>query len=287
MKHIVLLTKPYFINDFEEWYKYHKAMGWTVHVINNRVDMPLDLEMDLEHGDTYEKLDGWPNQWKLFSDILNENRYGFKEGEYIAFIDDDEYLWFYMDYWKKVEEHDPKFEGKQYQSLENFLDEQLFSMKDNNTDVVLVPQTLMSTPFLHSQRPSPLIDFSLFRRDDASAQGKAIVKYHEHYSYNFDHNMGEKGHVPAIVTDDKYIRESVVNGTAISKTTYGAVDHNACLRLYHYHIKSRYDWELKYKRGSAAVDHQWYERNIFANKNFGGYIIPDFTMLETKKLYEL
>jgi hypothetical protein len=44
---------------------------------------------------------------------------------------------------------------------------------------------------------------------------------------------------------------------------------------------------LKYKRGSAAVDHQWYERNIFANKNFGGYIIPDFTMLETKKLYEL
>ena len=44
------------------------------------------------------------------------------------------------------------------------------------------------------------------------------------------------------------------------------------------------DWGKKISRGSAAVDHQWYAEDVRANKYFGEYNIPDFTMLETKKL---
>lgn len=294
MKHIVLLTKTYNINDFDVWYKYHKAMGWTVHAIDNESKETIKSHMNLTNGDTYDKLVGWPDQWKLFSDILNENRFGFSEGELVAFIDDDEYIWFYQDYWKKYEEMNPKFASKTYKSLDAYVDECLAKFPDEN--ILLMPQILMSTPCIHDSRglQTNLIDFATYRRNDASAQGKCIIKYTASLAYDFKYcYTDEQGHIPFVVSayasgfGDHAIRHSVVNGCAISNTTYGAVDPNACLRLYHYHIKTRQDWEMKFNRGSAAVEYQWYDHNIYKNINAGGYIIPDFTMLETKKLYHI
>lgn len=293
MKHIVLLTKTYNVNDFDTWYKYHKAMGWIVHVIDNESKEALKGRMNLTNGDTYDRLVGWPDQWKLFSDILNENRFGFAENELVAFIDDDEYIWFYQDYWKKFEERNPQFAGKTYKTIEEYVDECLANFE--NTSIVLMPQILMSTPCINDSRETKanLIDFSLFRRDDKSAQGKCIIKYKSSLVYNFKHSdTAEQGHVPFTATsqfgfDKNAVRRSVVNGCAISYSTYGSVDPNACLRLYHYHIKSRRDWEEKFNRGSAAVEHQWYNHNIYKNMNAGGYVVPDFTMLQTKRLYNV
>lgn len=280
MKHIVCLTKTYNFADFYKWFEYHKKMGYAIHVIDNESpDSMVNECFNLLKTpvDTYETLSGWPNQWQLFDDILKENRYKFADGDFVAFIDDDEYIWFYHDYWKLVEKHNPEYKGKKYDTVEEYLDR---CLKSTTTCVALMPQILMSTPDVVEERTVRVYEHSLFRRNDKTAQGKVFIKYDHTKTYQFNHDLSEKGHVPLVNGS----RISVVNGVGVSTSTYGNVDPTACLRLYHYHIKSLDDWEKKWNRGSAAVDHQWYDAEIKNNKNFGGYIIPDFTMLETIKL---
>ena len=288
MKHIVCLTKTYNENDFRVWYRYHHAFGYKIHIIDN--ESPAAIHGVIQEGDTYEKIEGWPNQWQLFNDILNENRYDFKQGDLVAFIDDDEFLWYYLDYWKLVEQYDPKFKGKTYESFDTYVTNQMYRQTLMGLGgCILVPQTLMSTHELVEDRPNGMsyVDMSLYRRNDITSQGKAIVMYDPKFKYDFTVRTGkEYGHVPVISKNDpkNETRFSFVNGEGISQSTYGDVDYTACLRLYHYHIKTEWDWKTKFNRGSAAVDHQWYPEEITANKNFGGYDIVDFTMHETKKL---
>ena len=78
-----------------------------------------------------------------------------------------------------------------------------------------------------------------------------------------------------------------MNGKGISQSTYGDTDYTACLRLYHFHIKSEEDWKQKINRGSAAVDHQWYDADVRQNKYFGDYNILDMTLFETMKLMDI
>ena len=299
MKHIICLTKSYNFDDLSVWFKYHDKMGYRIHLIDNDSDPSISsnimywLIKGTEH--TYEQLKGWPNQWQLFSDILNQNRYEFKKGDLIAFIDDDEYLWYYLDYWKLVEQYRPEFKGKVYEPMEDFVNSQMKRQTDMDLPgCVLVPQTLMSTHDLWlGDRTEPYVRTHFYRRNDTSTQGKAIIKYDHKFNYDFTIKTGEEyGHVPVIWNlnknnKDQAQRMSLVNGVGVSKSTYGDVDYNACLRLYHYHIKSDIDWKKKFERGSAAVDHQWYASDVRANKYFGGYDITDFTMLETFKMLGL
>jgi hypothetical protein len=74
------------------------------------------------------------------------------------------------------------------------------------------------------------------------------------------------------------IRVSEVVGSGVSKTTYGITDYTGPVRLYHYHLKSQADWQWKIERGSAAVDHQWYDKDVRKDPYYGGYSVPDFTM---------
>jgi len=299
MKHIICLTKSYNFDDLSVWFKYHDKMGYRIHLIDNDSDPSISsnimywLIKGTEH--TYEQLKGWPNQWQLFSDILNQNRYEFKKGDLITFIDDDEYLWYYLDYWKLVEQYRPEFKGKVYEPMEDFVNSQMKRQTDMDLPgCVLVPQTLMSTHDLWlGDRTEPYVRTHFYRRNDTSTQGKAIIKYDPKFNYDFTIKTGEEyGHVPVIWNlnknnKDQAQRMSLVNGVGVSKSTYGDVDYNACLRLYHYHIKSDIDWKKKFERGSAAVDYQWYASDVRANKYFGGYDITDFTMLETFKLLDI
>lgn len=282
MKHIVCLTKSYNPNDFREWFKYHSKMNYFIHIIDNEsiVDIKkiLDEEFSQNKMFTYEKIKGWPNQWQLYDDILKDNRYNFKENDLIIFIDDDEYLWYYLDYWKVVEKDNPKFFNKIYETLEEFVDKQ---MNRWNSDCILMPQILMSTKELQEKRNCNLIDFCHYRRNEKTSQGKVIIRYKKENTYRFNCDGLEKGHVPEI----NGIRNSIVNDCSLANTTYGNVDETACLRLYHFHIKSEEDWKMKYLRGSAAVDHQWYDFDITKNKNFGNYDFFDNTLSETKKVF--
>lgn len=300
MKHIVCLTKSYNYADLAVWFGYHSKLGYRIHLIDNESDSEIScrLERNLvgttKH--TYERLKGWPNQWQLFNDILNGNRYGFQTGDLVAFVDDDEYLWYHLDYWKLVEQYRPEFKGKIYEPMEDFVTNQMKRQTDMNLPgCVLIPQILMGThDFMGiGERTEPYVHTHFYRRNDTSSQGKSILRYDPKFCYDFTVRSGDEyGHVPVIwdstkISKSHAIRNSLVNGVGVSKTTYGDVDYGACLRLYHYHIKSEMDWRKKISRGSAAIDHQWYASDVHANKYFGGYDTVDFTMLETLKLMGL
>ena len=208
--------------------------------------------------DCYQYLNGWPNQWQLFNDILNKNEYGFKNEDIILFLDDDEFLWF-----------------DQKEPLDAVLMKQFRML-----DCVLVPQILMSTKALTEQRSNNLIEHSIYRRNDLSNQGKCILLYNERNEYDFTkEEQNERGHVPFI----NGMRYSDVVGSDCSKTTYGLVGYNAPVRLYHYHIKSMDDWKHKLERGSAANETQFYDEDITKNKWYGGYEVIDLTMMNTAK----
>lgn len=284
-KHAVCLTKSYDWEDIFTWLRYYEQLGYTIHLIDNQSTVEIEAWFKVRPQHTYERIDGWPDQWRLFSSILNNNKYGFENGDLVAFIDDDEYLWYYLDYWKMIEAKNPQFKGKYYEPMEEYLVKQMKKQTDMGVPgCVLVPQILMSSDVLLATRNESYIDTNYFRRTDITTQGKSIILYNKNYTYNFVVE-NECGHVPVIQKFDEVPKRlSLVNGEGISYTTYGDVDYNACLRLYHYHIKSEKDWEKKIARGSAAVDHQWYSADVRANKYYGGYVVPDFTMLKTKKL---
>ena len=286
MKHIVCLTKSYELMDFDLWFKYHYTMGYFIHIIDNEssVDILSNIlkynQNNCKPNFTYEQLKGFPDQWNLFSKILNENSYNFQDGDFVAFIDDDEYLWYYLDYYKQIENGLEKYKGKIYEPMESYLDKQL---NEFNVECILVPQVLMSTREILQDRFTNLINGNQWSRDDKSSQGKCIIKYHKGNVYDFAKDNIEKGHIPYI----NGVRKSVVNGIGISTTTYGEVDRSACLRLYHYHLKSINDWNKKWNRGSAALPRQWYNKDIKQNMYYDGYTRLDTTMADIKEAYNL
>lgn len=261
MIHLVCLTKPYNELDFKIWYNWHKLIGIDkIHIVHNDSDLRIDRFVNSP--DSYQYIKGWPNQWQLFNDILNQNKFGFKNEDIVLFLDDDEFLWF-----------------DQKEPLDAVLMKQFRML-----DCVLVPQILMSTKYLSEQRSNNLIEHSIYRRNDLSNQGKCILLYNERNEYDFtkeEHN--ERGHIPFI----NGLRYSDVVGSDCSKTTYGLVGYNAPVRLYHYHIKSMDDWKHKMERGSAANETQFYDEDITKNKWYGGYEVIDLTMMNTAKMIGL
>ena len=272
MVHVICLTKSYNYLDFKDWLKWYIKLGCFIHIIDNDSSIPifdfvssyLKLGMpyhnDVNLNVTYDKIEGWPNQYKLYEEIMKDNRYGFQENDIIYFLDDDEYLWYKHSAMDVIS----------YPNLEAALDSQFRQL-----DCVLVPQILMSSKNLPSSRNGSLIKDNYYRRNDYTTQGKAFFCYHSGVKYKFyKKNDKENGHVPWI----NGIRISEVVGSGVSKTTYGITDYNGPVRLYHYHLKSKADWNLKIERGSAAVDHQWYDKDVRKDPYYGGYSIPDFTM---------
>lgn len=272
MVHVICLTKSYNYLDFKDWFKWYIKLGCFIHIIDNDSSIPifdfvssyLKLGMpyhnDVNLNVTYDKIEGWPNQYKLYEEIMKDNRYGFQENDIIYFLDDDEYLWYKHSTMDVIS----------YPNLEAALDSQFRQL-----DCVLVPQILISSKNLPSSRNGSLIKDNYYRRNDYTTQGKAFFRYHSDTKYKFfKKNDKENGHVPWI----NGIRISEVVGSGVSKTTYGITDYTGPVRLYHYHLKSQADWNLKIERGSAAVDHQWYDKDVRKDPYYGGYSVPDFTI---------
>lgn len=258
MIHLVCLTKPYNELDFNIWYKWHKLLGIDkIHIFQNDSNLKI-AETVMDSGDTYSYINGWPNQWQLYNDILNENQFNFKNEDIVIFLDDDEFLW--------IDQKEP---------LDALLMKQFRML-----DCVMVPQILMSTKDITEQRSTNLISHSIYRRNDLANQGKCILLYNDKNEYDFTkEEQNERGHIPFI----NGMRFSDVVGSDCSKTTYGLVAYDAPVRLYHYHIKSLDDWKHKLARGSAANTAQIYDEDITKNKWYGDYSVIDLTMLNTAK----
>lgn len=265
--HIVCLTKSYNRDDFVSWYRWYKNLGVDfIHVFDN--ESSVEIEDVIEGQDTYEKVVGWPNQWHLFSDILNGNRFKLDDGDYIFFADDDEFVW---------------FDKVNFNDIKSLITQEF---EKTQLDILMLPQILMSSKKLLPNRTKPYIETNYYRRADLSSQGKALIRYFHDVEYNFSKRNREVGHIPfyRMRGTTEWLRYSKVIGSDISKTTYGLTDYNADLRLYHFHLKSEEDWEMKWKRGSAACQEHPYKEKIEENFYYGNYNVIDASVfLEIEK----
>lgn len=265
--HVICLTKTYNLSDLDNWLKWYGKglkVDW-VHLIDNDSEANVEslfIENKYCKNLTYEKVSGWPNQYKIYEDILNHNKYSFNKNDLIMFLDDDEFIYF-----------DEEFEDHRYKDFYDVLNQQF-----NQLNCAVLPQILISSKnLLKSRKGQSYIETCYYRRNEISSQCKSIIKYDPTAKYRFTKkNAKEIGHVPWI----NGIRMSDVHGCGVTKTTYAALDYHCPLQLYHYHIKSQEDWDIKINRGSAAVDHQWYNSDIKKNSNFGGYEVIDMNILQ-------
>ena len=252
--HIICLTKSYNKVDFQYWYSYYKSFGKNaiIHVIDN--DSSVELFDIIDDNDTYEKIFGWPNQWVLFTDILNKNKYGFLDGDYVIFADDDEYYWF--EYGWKDEIHS--------------------EFNQEETKILCIPQIYMSYKELPEYRAAPYVMTALYRRNDYTSQGKCIIEYDHTVTYSFKEPDKEMGHIPFFRHENEpWKRLAKCPESGYTATTYGITAYDAGIRLYHYHLKSMDDWKKKWERGSAACKKQPYDKDIKNNPGYDKYSVFD------------
>lgn len=261
---VICLTKSYNLADFSVWLMYHYFYFDRVIILDNESEVDIQSECKKYPRVEYKKIEGWPNQWKLFSDILNlKTDIEFSEGEYVMFLDDDEYLYesSHNDFINRKIMEGIKLAGyniRQRRFISETIDDSFGQL-----DCLLLPEILMAPKHIPEKRDTILPMHNLYAVSQYSSQGKAMIRWTHGVKYDFCKGKKEIGHVPWI----NGIRMSDVVGSGVSKTTYGLQPHPwwgtpvssdkpinpAYIFLFHYHIKSIADWKKKIERGSAAT----------------------------------
>lgn len=282
--HFILLTKCYDSLDLKYWFAYHLARfpGACFHVFDN--DSLIDVRLTL--GDlpyTYTRITGFPDQKRLYSDIMN-GKYGnrFEEGDAVVFTDDDEYLY--------VKDSNA---GKFTLPLDVII-----AKGFTQYDSLCIPHINMSTQELLPDRDTriPMPEMFTYRRNDAATTVKCIVKYSKDKTYAWKCTSTDSaGHVPFVngkrnsaIFTGWFAKDSTGNILEDQIETLlfplhdsiASVDYSSNIRLYHYHIKSRWDWDNKIARGSCSCKVPWYANDIEKNIFYGHYDIQDTGMYE-------
>lgn len=287
----VLLTKCYDKYDLQYWLEYHhkRFPDARFTIVDNESIVDVRRVADSILGKYhYIRINGFPDQKKLYSDLMND-QYGhiFWEGEVIAFFDDDEY--FYL--------HDPNADDEKFDYKEVI--EKTFEYEKDyegwdwtKYDTLCIPHINMSSnPLLEDRNTSASMPLVLTnRRDDKTATVKCLVRYSSsnEYEWKVQEGVDEAGHVPfvngkrnaAVFTAwyDKKKAQVVAQTWPLGNTSFAEVDYNSNVRLYHYHLKSRWDWDQKIKRGSCSRIVPWYSSVVENNIFYGHYDIVDNSM---------
>ena len=289
----VLLTKAYDEPDIRYWLQYHhnRFVGARFTIVDNDSIVDVKKIADEILGDYhYIRLNGFPNQRKLYADLMN-GAYGkiFKENEAVAFFDDDEY--FYL--------RDPNDEKNEldykivlHKAFGEYFDKN--AQPQTKYDTLVIPHINMSThDVLVDRNPScPLALTHTEHRSDTESTVKCIVKFSEYneYEWKIQPGVDEAGHVPFVngernaamftawINKEKRYHPIEVLTFDMGNTSFGTIDYQSNVRLYHYHIKSQWDWDEKIKRGSCACLTPWYSPKLEENCFYGGYDFFDFDM---------
>jgi hypothetical protein len=156
----------------------------------------------------------------------------------------------------------------------------------------------MSTQELLPDRDTriPMPEMFTYRRNDAATTVKCIVKYSKNKTYAWKCTSTDSaGHVPfvngkrnAAIFTGWFAKDSAGNILVDQIETLlfplhdsiASVDYSSNIRLYHYHIKSRWDWDNKIARGSCSRKVPWYANDIEKNIFYGNYDIQDTGMYD-------
>lgn len=278
MVKFLLLTKSHDAYDFDCWYKYHKHLvpGAQFVILDN--ESTVNLYDRVSKNDIIIPVEGFPDQHNLYNRVFNEMNI-FKDGDFIIICDDDEYIYFH-------DKNDP---------MDTVFIEDVLRKCDK--DNLVIPQVLVSTNEVLQQRiPNvPITITHCYRRNDVATTGKSIIRYNHKSNYDFTYTPanGARGHVPSI--DGKveaycftwWKKQGTVDCEVLTfrlgDPPFAQVDYNNNIRLYHYHIKSRKEWDIKIARGSCALKVPWYKDKLEDNIFYGGYDTLDTDM---KDLYE-
>lgn len=289
----VLLTKCYDKYDLKYWLEYHhnRFRDSRFTIVDNESIVDVKRICDDILGSKkyrYIRINGFPDQKKLYGDLMND-QYGhiFWENEAVAFFDDDEF--FYL--------HDPNADDKDFDYVE-VLENAFEYEKDyegwswTKYDCLCIPHLNMSSETLLDDRNTsaslPMILDK--RRDDRVSTVKPIVRYSSsnEYEWKIQPGVDEAGHVPfvngkrnaAVFTAwyDKKKAQVVAQTWPLDNTSFAEVDYSSNVRLYHYHLKSKWDWDQKIKRGSCSSKIPWYSEKIEENCFYGHYDYVDQDM---------
>lgn len=258
MTTLICLTKAYNLGDFDTWLSYHLSCIDRIIILDNESEVDVKSVCEGRPGVEYHFIKGWPDQWHLFNDILNQKTdIKFQKDEIVAFLDDDEYLLYHTN---NITIIDPSLSfverlNKEKEKMRDAILEQF-----NMLDCMLLPEILMAPQHCPEGRAHVVPLNAQYAVLQKSSQGKAFIRWQPDTEYDFCKEGPEIGHVPWI----NGIRMSDVAGSGVSKTTYGLQpipcpfkDHKGSEKgcrifLLHYHIKSIADWKKKIERGSAA-----------------------------------
>lgn len=278
MIYFLLLTKTHNEEDFIFWYRFHKRLIPTAKFVILDNESTVNLFKLVDKNEIILPIEGFPDQHNLYNKIFNEMNI-FKDGDHVVILDDDEYIYFK----DKNDEMD----------ISSF--EEVIMACDK--EVLMIPQILISTEEVRLDRyeklPIPITH--TYRRNDKATTCKSIIKYNNKRTYDFTANTagGTRGHIPSIdgkVEGHYFAWWKKNGGVGVEVVTYplvnppfADVDYKNNIRLYHYHIKSRNDWDIKIHRGSCALKTPWYSNILENNIFYGGYNTED---IEMKELYE-
>lgn len=278
MLNFLVLTKTYNEKDFLYWYRYHRNMFPMARFVFLDNESPVNLLNIISAKDVLLPVHGFPDQHNLYNRMFNESNI-FQDGDFVSIIDDDEYLYF--------QDRNDKGNVSVFEEV----------LEKAGKDVLLIPQILISTRTVlddrHEQYPLPCSH--TYRRNDVGTTSKAVIHFHKGFTYDFTVNGvgGTRGHVPAINGKVEgysfawWKKEDSVEPEVVTfpvpNPPFVRVDYDSNIRLYHYHVKSRKDWDIKIARGSCASRIPWYPTRLEEHQFFGGYDTED---LDMKGVYE-
>lgn len=254
MTTLICLTKAYNLGDFDTWLSYHLYCIDRIIILDNESEVDVKSVCEGRPGVEYHLIKGWPDQWHLFNDILNQKTdIKFEKDEIVAFLDDDEYLLYYTN---DITIIDPNLTFMERMNQEKAKMRQAIEEQFRMLDCMLLPEILMAPMHCPKSRVHVVPLNAQYAVLQESSQGKAFIRWQPDTEYDFCKEGPEIGHVPWI----NGIRMSDVAGSDVSKTTYGlqpipwyqGSKKDCRIFLFHYHIKSIADWKKKIERGSAA-----------------------------------
>ena len=254
MTTLICLTKAYNLGDFDTWLSYHLYCIDRIIILDNESEVDVRSVCEGRLGVEYHCIKGWPDQWHLFNDILNQKTdIKFEKDEIVTFLDDDEYLLYYAN---DITANDPNLAFMERMEQEKVKMRQAIEEQFRMLDCMLLPEILMAPMHCPKSRVHVVPLNAQCAVLQKSSQGKAFIRWQPDTEYDFCKEGPEIGHVPWI----NGIRMSDVAGSGVSKTTYGlqpipwyrGSEKDCRIFLLHYHIKSIADWKKKIERGSAA-----------------------------------
>lgn len=265
---VVLLTKTYSLQDFEDW------LFWHVNVVNFDHVMVFDNESteDIKsvcekYGSkvTYKLIKGWPNQYELYNKYVNEE----SRAWWVLTIDDDEF--FYV--------------SERFNHNVNDVLMYLYEEHPDWTKLCVGWRNLFPKKFTEQRLDKHLIVNATGWSDEASEiwqAGNKPVKTFVKTTRNYQWCRKNGLH-----THDPMVNGCIMHGHTINNVPVKdgwqvePTPSNSDLIIYHYQFKCNAEWVYKCKkRKSAASKYDWKNRPEIYKKLYRKDIKDDTRMIE-------